>query len=485
MEEFDQESMKHICKFCNKSFPCGRSLGGHIRSHVINSPDHHHHQKLSSFINNGGLMNNNNNNNVIPINGSSNSNDSCYELRKDPKKTIKSKDSRSSNQVSSSSVLDKLCKECGKGFQSWKALFGHMKCHSKKVSNNKNNNSASLNHNSLTSQSDNENSDAKIHRIKRSRSRNRRNKRYSPAKKTAITTASSSISMNNNNQISSNNASTSVVSEIDQEQEADVAMSLMMLSKDVRKWGNQFGSSDYCSSSVLGKNLFENGFKMKKSAETQVGIDFLGRSEVDYEGFERISTKNDEFTSCFAEIKDSNKRKFECFSCNKSFHSYQALGGHKASHKKLKICFDSRPLNENTIEHEPVLDHDQTINGYDQKTSGDHQEPSNFNLGHECSVCLKMFSSGQALGGHKRSHVIAESKPNQENYTNVIKKPDEQPIRETRTFLDLNMPPQEEEEEEEMIMKSSCTIKYKSYYWEDCSDHHNHESRLLGLLSTS
>ncbi|KAI3673368.1 hypothetical protein L6452_39486 [Arctium lappa] len=452
MEGFDQELMKHICKFCNKSFPCGRSLGGHVRCHVINSPD------------------------------------SCYELRKHSQKKIKSKDSdqkvdRGLNEISGcSSVVDnKLCKECGKGFQSWKALFGHMKCHSKKlVSNNKNINSASLNHGSWLTHSDEENSDVRIYRLKRSRSRNKGNKRYSHDK-TSIITTSSSISMNNNNnnQISSNNASTSVVSEIDQDQEADVAMSLMMLSKDLGKWGNQ-----------LGENLFENGCKMKKSVKTQVGIDFLGRSEVGLKGFEKISTKNDEFASCFGGIKgSSNKRKFECVTCNKCFHSYQALGGHKASHKKVKICFDSKPANENTIGHEPVLDHDQTINGYDQETFSDHQEPSSFNLGdgslnktmvlggHECSICLKMFSSGQALGGHKRSHLIAEHKPNQENYTNAIKKPDERPICETRRFLDLNMPPQEEEEE-------SSTTKYKSYYWEDCSDHHNHESRILGLLST-
>ncbi|KAJ9566003.1 hypothetical protein OSB04_001969 [Centaurea solstitialis] len=85
-----------------------------------------------------------------------------------------------------------------------------------------------------------------------------------------------------------------------------------------------------------------------------------------------------------------------------------------------------------------------------------------------------MSSWGQALRSHKRSHLIVEPKPNQENYTNVIKKPEEQPISETRRFLDLNMPPQEEEEE---MVTSSC-------YWKDYSDHHNKESRLLGLLST-
>lgn len=426
MEEFDQESTKHTCKLCNKSFPCGRSLGGHMRSHMINST---HQDEVK--------------------------NKSCL------------------------SVVDKFCKECGKGFQSWKALFGHMKCHSTKVSNNKNKKFASLNQDSWTSFSDNENSYSKNRRIKRSgsRSRNRRNKRYI-------------VHDTCNNLISSNNASTSMVSEIEQEQEADVAMSLMMLSRDLGKWGNEFDSSDHYNSSVLMnlskvecKDMIGNGSKMKKVAETQVGFDILGRSEVGL-------IKSFEFDSSFGEHEDISKRKFSCFTCNKSFHSYQALGGHKASHKKLKGDFDSKIQNENKIKHEPMLDHDQTINGYDSKTSNSHQELSSFNLGvgylkkkpmvlgaHECPICLKIFSSGQALGGHKRSHLIFEAKTNQVNNTTVIKKPEEL-VHETRRFLDLNMPPEEE-------MNTSSTTEYNSYYWEDSSDRHSHESRLLGLLSAN
>lgn len=438
MEEIDQEMMKHMCKYCNKSFPNGRSLGGHMRSHVINSTDHHHQVKIKS----------------------------C------------------------SSVLDKLCKVCGKGFQSWKALFGHMKCHSIKLLNDKSKSTASFNQDSWTGDSDNENSDVKNRRIRRSRSRNRRNKRYVVATATpGFTTASSSISMiANNNQISNNDASTSMVSEIEQEQEADVAISLMMLSRDSGKWGYEIESSDHCNSSVLvslckakGKDLIENGSKMKNLARTQVNIDFVGKSKVGM-------IKSFELDSGFGEFEDSTKRKFDCVPCNKSFHSFQALGGHKASHKKLKRDFDSTIEKKNQTKHKPMSDHELTINGYDPKTSDDHQDSSNFNLGvgclknkivalraHECPICLRIFSSGQALGGHKRSHLISEAKLNQENNTNVINKHDEQ-VHETRVFLDLNMPPEEEEEEMNM---SSSTTEYKSYYWEDSSDHHSHEARLL------
>lgn len=474
-----------------------------MRSHVINSTDHHHHQKQKqmkklSSVNNGGKSMKNTTTAVFD--GSSNSNDSGYELRKDPKRTPKVNDSSEvENNSSSLVVLDKLCKKCGKGFQSWKALFGHMKCHSDKVSNNHN-----LNQDSWTRQSDNENSGAKAGRIKKSRSRNTKIKRYITATvttTTTITTASSSISMNannNNNQmmISSNHASTSVVSEIEQDQESEIAMCLMMLSRDDGKWGNEFESSDYCNSSafvrltkVEGKKPVGNGSKIKKLSETQVGVDYLGRSQVGSTGLEKIMIHNHEFNDeselGFGKTdQDSSKRKFECATCNKSFHSYQALGGHKSSHKKLKGCLDPKT--------EPLFNHQHMINGFCAKPSDNHQTTKGFNLGagslkktvvlgsHKCSICFKIFSSGQALGGHKRSHIIAEAKLNQQTNMNLIEKMNE-PIR---GFLDLNMLPVPDTMEEEMMMNNN-TNGYKPWYWTDSSHSTNHESTtLLGLLSS-
>ncbi|XP_071717521.1 uncharacterized protein [Rutidosis leptorrhynchoides] len=457
MEESEQEVMKHMCKLCNKCFPCGRSLGGHMRSHVINSTDHHQKMKLSSVNNISETSMKNNNNEVT--NGSSNSNDLGYELRKDPKKTLKAV----INGISSSNeyaVLDKICKECGKGFQSWKALFGHMKCHSDKISNSK---TAISNQDSWIGQSSNEISGVKVRQIKKSRSRNGANKRClltcattdPTVTTTTTTTASSSVSMN------ANITSTSVVSDIDQEQEVEIAMCLIMLSRNVATWD---------------MNVIENGTKMKKTA----------KSEAHFNRLEKISIDRDEFDG-------QMKRKFECTTCNKSFHSYQALGGHKTSHKKLKGCFDSKNDDKNTIKSEPILDHAQMINGLCEKTSDNHHTTSSFNLGssvkntmvlgtHECSICFRIFSSGQALGGHKRSHLIAEAKLNQQNM-NTAEKIDKPVYHEIRGFLDLNMPPEdcieEQEQEGTMMMNTSTTGSgYNPWYY-------NHESTLLGLLSTS
>lgn len=514
IQEADQELMKHVCKLCGKGFPSGRSLGGHMRSHVINSStqndehhghgdDHDHDQQLKKKkkqMKKLSLMSND---------GSTNSSDSGYELRKDPKKTPKVKDT---SEVSNCLVvLDKLCKECGKGFQSWKALFGHMKCHSDKVSTNSN----TLNQDSwATSHSDNENSKLgtkKVGRIKKSRSRNPRVKRYivtsTTVTTTTITTASSSISMNannintNNNQINSTHASPSVVSDIEQDQESEVALCLMMLSRDEGKWGHEIESHDNCNSSafvkltkVEGKKPVENGSKSKKFVEPKVGAEYLGRSEVGSIGLEKTVNQNDEFDDeselGFGKFEDLSKRKFDCFTCNKSFDSYQALGGHKASHKKLKGSLDSKMEGENTIENKPFLDHELTINGFFPKPSDHQQTTKSFNLGagsakktvvlgsHECPLCFKVFSSGQALGGHKRSHMVAEAKLNQQTSLNLIEKVNE-PVREIRGFFDLNMLP--DTMEDDMILNSSST-GYKSWHWADTPN--QEPTTLLGLLSS-
>ncbi|KAI3785665.1 hypothetical protein L1987_44789 [Smallanthus sonchifolius] len=456
IQETDQGSMNHTCVLCDKSFPSGRSLGGHMRSHVTD--DHHQMKKKKkqmkklSSVNNGG--------------SGSNSNDLGYELWKDPKKTPKVKDSSEvKNNNNCLVVLDKLCKECGKGFQSWKALFGHMKCHSEKVLNNHTKNN--MNQDSWTSHSENENSGG----IKKSRSRKKRVKRYTVTSTTVtttttITTASSSISMNaNNNNNSSNHASTSILSEIEQDQESEIAMCLMMLSRDEGKWGNEIESSDHCNSSAFmrltkaeGKKPIGNDSKIKNIAETEIGADNIGRSELGSTGFEKIVIQNDEFD----DKMESSKRKFECITCNKSFHSYQALGGHKASHKKLKEGLDSKPEDDNTIQHKPFLNHEHIINMSGAKPSDNDQTKKKLItctgslkktvvLGaHECPICLKVFASGQALGGHKRTHMIAEAKLNQQTSMNLIEKVNE-PVREARGFIDLNMRPPDIIEED-MIM---------------------------------
>ncbi|XP_077226527.1 zinc finger protein ZAT2-like [Tasmannia lanceolata] len=87
--------------------------------------------------------------------------------------------------------------------------------------------------------------------------------------------------------------------------------------------------------------------------------------------------------------------RFECSSCKRVFGSHQALGGHRASHKNVKGCY--------AIARKEGEDED----GGGERGEGKvkvSEENMVMGLEHKCSICLRVFSSGQALGGHKRFH---------------------------------------------------------------------------------
>ncbi|EYU19364.1 hypothetical protein MIMGU_mgv1a019088mg [Erythranthe guttata] len=85
-----------------------------------------------------------------------------------------------------------------------------------------------------------------------------------------------------------------------------------------------------------------------------------------------------------------------CVNCGKGFNSYQALGGHKTS-CRLK------PTIAAAIDRNPyaVIPAVAVISAVAKCNSGMNR--SGYNL-HECERCHKTFTSGQALGGHKRKH---------------------------------------------------------------------------------
>lgn len=453
-----------------------------------------------------------------------------YGLRENPKKTWRFADS-SEEDTSIMVITDKFCKECGKGFQSWKALFGHMKSHFEKQrvvsnstsledqdswtnSNNAIDNATTTQKLIMDSQSDNE-----ITAPKRKR-RSERRTRYTGSASAAATSS-----------VSFANPGSSSISDVEHEQE-EVAMSLMMLSKDLSPWsglhsraessdnnsanfeaprssvrtnlvtrieGNkkwEFANSIPAnfkskgkSSEPLSTESPENEFKMKRSGVSLKEFIKNGKSnsksELDFEGeqgknrvngTESVLSKYSSIKTKFldAELesnslknrvkrplegefsKNSHKRgKFECTTCNKIFHSYQALGGHRASHKKNnKGCFASKnESSENSIETEPkteiklkkssgnehVVEHEL---GAGLSNEVERVKESKKNKGHECPICLKVFQSGQALGGHKRSHLSGKSEIRNFQPLAVVQKP----VPEIRDFLDLNLPASTEEE---------------------------------------
>ncbi|KAL5711035.1 hypothetical protein ACHQM5_021534 [Ranunculus cassubicifolius] len=113
----------------------------------------------------------------------------------------------------------------------------------------------------------------------------------------------------------------------------------------------------------------------------------------------------------------TNHHVFECKTCNRYFASFQALGGHRASHKKPRLMPGEDTMNQGT----PVL-----------KTKT-----------HECSICGLEFAIGQALGGHMRRHTHEAS----QKFSHIsVQMPTVKKAKGRRVLcLDLNLSPLENE----------------------------------------
>ncbi|KAM1214742.1 hypothetical protein ACFX2I_011225 [Malus domestica] len=550
MEEEDQndqnQKKKFVCRFCSKRFRCGKSLGGHIRTHlkILNKKpviEKEEEEEDDEIIAKAAAR-------IVkfsPFDGGN----SGYSLRENPKKTWRFSDAGPTFQLQQ----EKVCKECGKGFQSLKALCGHMACHSEKEKlMNKFEEISEFSEKQklldvMDSQSDTETSAPP------------RQRRISKRLKQQNLDVYSSVA---------NGGSSSGGSGIEQEQQ-EVALSLMMLSRDSGGKGglNSFAESSdnnsvileaksssidmrintkeglncaYKVSDVMGmKRVREKKLKSEeievsdnsdsgyfrheqpKKVDSDVSVDGFfrngefhkGRAEFGsrIEGYEsydvklrkgfrveselgkdvsnaearspdqvhrdrgtlkyalRKTTKNTTFhrpivddSSNVEPCRNARKSgKYECLTCNKTFHSHRALGGHRASHTKTNAYSESiYESGENSVDTDPspVLTPessklaDQHCSGKkpmnDQDFSGSAKRSSETkkSKGHECPFCFKVFKSGQALGGHKRSHFVGGC----EVKTVVLgqQEPDQPPPHEAEITarFDLNLPAPMEDE---------------------------------------
>lgn len=145
----------------------------------------------------------------------------------------------------------------------------------------------------------------------------------------------------------------------------------------------------------------------------------------DEQGFQNIDLANClmllshpiETTKCKPQ-KRFSPVEFECITCNRKFSSFQALGGHRASHKK------------------PKRDREEFKS--DVKT--DLRLGNKYSKMHECSICGQEFALGQALGGHMRRHRVST---NEGLFSQVVMKVPV--LKRSNSFrvmcLDLNLTP--------------------------------------------
>ncbi|CAN1137961.1 Zinc finger protein ZAT9 [Linum perenne] len=501
MEEgYQKQKLKHVCKFCRKSFPCGRSLGGHMRSHMINDV-------------------------------SAQTDGTLITRKKLPSLIITSPPPNNGliNAEAGSSVVEKLCKECGKGgFQSWKALFDHMKSHQEmevvdddEEEEEEDEDSWDVSANDMKqkmvmdSQSDNENGTP---------NRRKRSIKKRSTRSLGINTAAA------------NSSSFSAVSGVEEQEQEEVALCLMLLSRDVSNWGSSSSphkDHDHDHTAAVAAESSDNNYVLSESPnrmdqeEVVKGIVVVMKSEISVSENPRkgsdgssSSKRKRKMKECDDQIQSlevcKDNIKFECNTCNKSFHSYQALGGHRASHKKTKGCFASivhdhiNPEQEEETDHlhhhhshqaerimmksinNEIIDHSKSPTpppalaapaATAANRNGSVAKKKDVNRIHECPICLKVFPSGQALGGHKRSHLVATNNNNNNSTTNVQMPAEvaaEAKIPVIKDFLDLNLPAPVDEESTNNNNSNSMNVGFNQW-WTGSS--HKHEQTLVGLIS--
>lgn len=134
---------------------------------------------------------------------------------------------------------------------------------------------------------------------------------------------------------------------------------------------------------------------------------------------------------------------FRCKTCNRKFHSFQALGGHRASHKKLKLMASNLSCS------------------MAQKK-------------HQCPICGLEFGIGQALGGHMRKHRSASLNEGLITHDHAV--PTSNGAERLRLCLDSNLGPYENDLNQDTcfkfvhlidwsVFRANCCWKYFNYFF--------------------
>lgn len=150
---------------------------------------------------------------------------------------------------------------------------------------------------------------------------------------------------------------------------------------------------------------------------------------------------------------------YACKTCGRAFPSFQALGGHRASHRKPKNEKKPAIFSEEEDFTSPSSSKNRfsptslslQLSSVSTATFSATPKSSPSPRTHECSYCGAKFASGQALGGHMRKHrggaaPIGRTPPIIQETTAV----DEAEVEERKKAgnwlsLDLNLPAPEDE----------------------------------------
>ncbi|CAL4914986.1 unnamed protein product [Urochloa decumbens] len=376
---------RHSCKVCRKGFPCGRSLGGHMRSHSLaevetaveddadENGDEEQRRRASDFV-------------TAPGAGG-------YGLRENPKKTRRlsgldgggggDDDESGGRQDESDHGGEELLSPCAAEVEQEDAVLIPL-------------------------------TEPAAGGLMPAPRRRRRSMRVpAPAPPPAF----------------------------DKEPE-DVALCLIMLSRDILD--RRDSAAGY--SPEKNRRKRERDYHHHHEADSDDASALYQYADAEIIGT-RISKRKPNHRSLAG--GDEKRTRYECPGCGRAFQSYQALGGHRASHKRINSnCSIAKVVPD---QPEPSVETNASFSTASMDTEYAADIPYNSTvvalkakplkpIKFECPICFKVFGSGQALGGHKRSHSIA-GELYQHAHADGDARTDEleQPMV-ADGFLDLNLP---------------------------------------------
>ncbi|KAK8956876.1 Zinc finger protein ZAT9 [Platanthera zijinensis] len=390
---------KHACRICSKSFPTGRSLGGHMRSHICSyAAEVGKKKKLSGQV--GGCST------------------AGYVLReKNPKKLWRVSDLADEDPTSSSSSLKwKQCRECGKVFPSSKALFGHLRCHSSKVSRRvcrtelkqEQGQGEEEEEGSWSGQKFSQESISENNAPPAESGLNRRSNLASAVIQVVAAAAAASSS----------------ITAYEQEQE-EVAISLMMLSRD----------SDGCWAESSDKQSMV--FEEDEPRSEQGDFDCECLEEADNSGDEPKRKKT------LINLAEIGKKTASVEEKGRFFHAYESPKWGKTE-PKLEAHINAHPAAGASI---PIKLSAATAPATRESKPAAYRNPVPVSTKlMNPTICDKIFSSGQALGGHKRSHIAPNTDAGIHSDNNTAAAAAAAAAVIVPELLDLNFPAPVEEE---------------------------------------
>ncbi|KAL2897352.1 Zinc finger protein ZAT4 [Bienertia sinuspersici] len=428
--------MKHVCKFCKKSFPCGRSLGGHIRSH-------------------------------LPKPG--------YELRENPKKTWRVANGHedvllNSTTFSSSSTETENPKS------------SKMNQNQSKRSNFVRNNSHSSVSEVVEAEHQQEEVVVAMCLIMLSQDMGS----WGNISSTSFTATATESFENNSlhhglklkgvevsaNGLCSNDKNNKSSSESKRKREK------------VQSKESDFTATDHAEKSAKVESVASGKRKFIGQSTASVNVKKCSKLE-EYEvsengvsSYDQKNKENDQYEldselcNDMSKISDYKRSKFECTTCNKVFHSYQALGGHRASHKKLmgsgKCSSTTLPKLEAEIDTDDV---DQSTEVQQQTQSQQKQElvANNMVIGSSSSSSKKVV----------QKHECPIFQINSQN-SRIVDVVERLSSSENRDLLDLNFPPAQDETAT-TVSSSNSLVGFTKPYW--CVESSHKHEPLLGLIS--